>query len=64
MFKIEEAASDDGEITGIIFMRPDGMFEGRVYRNQSSDFEVCGVAGTLIQMRTLLHEELGIAKGD
>ena len=60
MFKMEEAASDDGEITGAIFMRPDGMFEGRIYRKQSSEFEVCAVTGTLIQMRTLLHEALGI----
>jgi hypothetical protein len=35
MFKMEETASDDGEITGAIFRRPDGLFEGRIYRKQA-----------------------------
>ena len=71
MFKMEETASDEGEIKGAIFMRPDGMFEGRIYRKQTnggvvkqaadndSEFEICAVAGTLIQARTLVHEEIG-----
>lgn len=71
MFKIEETASDDGDITGAIFMRPDGMFEGRICRKQAHDkvaqqgsdqrdeFEICSVTGTLIQARILVHEELG-----
>ncbi|HEY2976295.1 MAG TPA: hypothetical protein VGJ48_27520 [Pyrinomonadaceae bacterium] len=71
MFKMEETAADEGDITGAIFMRPDGMFEGRIYRkqtsttvvqqtaNQDSEFEICAVTGTLIQARILVHEELG-----
>jgi hypothetical protein len=71
MFKMEETAADEGDITGAIFMRPDGMFEGRIYRKpahgkvvqQDSDegipFEICAVTGTLIQARILVHEELG-----
>ncbi len=71
MFKMEETTSDDGDITGIIFMRPDGMFEGRLYRKQmrnevpeeraspDGEFELCAVTGTLIHARILLHEELG-----
>ncbi len=71
MFNMEETRSDEGDITGIIFMRPDGMFEGRIYRKQKpsdlpgarpdsdGEFELCAVTGTLIQARILLHEELG-----
>jgi len=71
MFKMEETAADEGDITGAIFMRPDGMFEGRIYRKpdrgktiqQDSDqqgaFEICAVTGTLIHARILVHEELG-----
>ena len=70
MFKMEAAASDDGNTPGAIFMQPDGLFEGRIYRKQAhgkvveqefgqqGEFEICAVAGTLIQARTLLHEEL------
>lgn len=71
MFKMEETASDDGDITGAIFMRPDGLFEGRIYRKQAhgkvaqqgfaqrDEFEICAVTGTLIHARILVHEELG-----
>ncbi len=70
MFKMEETASDAGDITGAIFMRPDGLFEGRIYRKQPHpkdigpgseelEFEVCALTGTLVQARTLVHEELG-----
>jgi hypothetical protein len=69
MFKMEEPAADERDITGAIFMRPDGMFEARIYRKparaaqQDSDaegaFEICAVTGTLIQARILVHEELG-----
>ncbi len=71
MFKIEETASDEGDIKGAIFMRPDGMFEGRIYRkqtdstksqvtpDQNGEFEICAVTGTLIHARILVHEELG-----
>ena len=76
MFKMEETASDEGDIKGAIFMRPDGMFEGRIYRKQADgpvvqptsdqhgEFEICVVTGTLIQARTLVHEELGCKGND
>ncbi|HLA10140.1 MAG TPA: hypothetical protein VJ023_06065 [Pyrinomonadaceae bacterium] len=68
MFKMEETSSDDGGITGIIFMRPDGMFEGRIYRKQlpnvqdhtlPENSELCILTGTLAQARSVVHEELG-----
>ena len=64
MFKMEETSSDDGGITGIIFMRPDGIFEGRIYRKplpnaQTDHFELCVLTGTLAHARAILHEELG-----
>jgi hypothetical protein len=68
MFKIEETGSEDGEIIGAIFMRADGMFEARIYREDPdtskqvstpSDYEVYAITGTLDQARRLVHEELG-----
>lgn len=68
MFKMEEKSSDDGSITGIIFMRPDGMFEGRIYRKSlpgtpnhdlPDDFELCVLTGTLGHARAIVHEEIG-----
>jgi len=65
MFKMDEKTSDDGDIKGIIFMRPDGMFEGRIYRKPTSgrelsaDFDLFVLTGTLAQARLILHEELG-----
>lgn len=76
MFKMEETASDEGDITGAIFMRSDGLFEGRIYRktargeavkhesDQRGEFEICALTGTLVQARTLVHEELGCNGND
>jgi hypothetical protein len=51
-------------------MRPDGLFEGRIYRQTSetagetirakAEFEICGVTETLPRVETLVDEELGL----
>jgi hypothetical protein len=52
-------------------MRPDGLFEGRIYRpdaetadgqsmRSTSEFEVCGVTETLPRVESIVDEELGL----
>jgi len=52
-------------------MRPDGLFEGRIYSLESASgspqpsrreavFEVCGVTETLPRAQTIVNEELGL----
>jgi hypothetical protein len=73
MFFIEEKFSPGGELRGLIVMRADGTFEGRLYRGcgngdghehaaRASDegFEVCALTGTLAPARAILDEELGL----
>jgi hypothetical protein len=72
MFKIEESTSPDGECRGVIFMRPDGSFEGRIYRRgvfavthahqskEDEQFQVCALTETLTRARTIVYEELGL----
>lgn len=65
MFLVEEKRN--GERRAEIYMRPDGLFEGRIYQpasqssaNPPQDFVVCGVTETLPRVETLVDEELGL----
>lgn len=66
MFLVEEKKSQNGQRRAEIYMRPDGLFEGRIYRmeaaggSEPSDFEICGVTETLPRVETLVDEELGL----
>jgi hypothetical protein len=68
MFLVEERRN--GQRRAEIYMRPDGLFEGRIYRQTSetaseamraqAEFEICGVTETLPRVETLVDEELGL----
>jgi len=69
MFLVEQ--KQNGGRRAEIYMRPDGLFEGRIYRQDveiadgqsiraSSEFEVCGVTETLPRVETIVDEELGL----
>ena len=67
MFLVEE--KQNGQRRAGIYMRPDGLFEGRIYRpapepdcglQVDDEFEVCGVTETLPRIVTLVDEELGL----
>ena len=71
MFLVEEKMSNNGQRRAEIYMRPDGLFEGRIYRQEREadcgqsmrtirEFEVCGVTETLRRVETLVDEELGL----
>jgi hypothetical protein len=63
MFLVEEKKSEDRQCSAAIYMRSDGLFEGRIYRGEtveSAEFEVCGVAETLPRMETIVDEMLGL----
>ncbi len=59
MFLVEE--KQNGQRRAEIYMRPDGTFEGRIYRPEAEEeFEICGVTETLPRVETLVDEELGL----
>ena len=65
MFLVEEKMSANGRCSAAIYMRDDGLFEGRIYRADmeratpaSSGFEVCGITETLPRIETIVDEEL------
>jgi hypothetical protein len=68
MFLVEERRN--GQRRAEIYMRPDGLFEGRIYRQTTesadetmrakAEFEICGVTETLPRVETLVDEELGL----
>jgi hypothetical protein len=70
MFLVEEKTSLNGRCSAAIYMRPDGLFEGRIYRSESepanhetrsnTGFEVCGITETLPRLETIVDEELGL----
>jgi hypothetical protein len=73
MFLVEEKASADGQSRAAIYMRADGLFEGRIQRKRddavsnhlifsgwSDDYEVCAVTETLPRAKTIVYEELGL----
>jgi hypothetical protein len=67
MFFVEERKSLNARCFAEIYMREDGLFEGRIFRSRSSkqagdangDYEVCGVTETLPRIETIVDEELG-----
>jgi hypothetical protein len=65
MFLVEE--KQNGGRRAEIYMRPDGLFEGRIYRQPYRDahshdpeFEICAVTETLPRVETIIDEELGL----
>jgi hypothetical protein len=67
MFLVEEKRN--GQRRAEIYMRDDGLFEGRIYREPeppvagsvgADAFEVCGITETLPRVETLVDEELGL----
>jgi hypothetical protein len=71
MFLIEKKVSPNGQRCAEIYMRPDGLFEGRIYSpkpatgiaqpgRREAEFEVCGVTETLPRAQTIVYEELGL----
>lgn len=69
MFLVEQ--KQNGGRRAEIYMRPDGLFEGRIYRQESEvvdgqpqlgslDFEICAVTETLPRVETIVDEELGL----
>jgi hypothetical protein len=62
MFLVEEKTSADSERSAAIYMRPDGLFEGRIFcpATGSDDFEICGVTETLPRIETIVDEALGL----
>lgn len=69
MFLVEKKMSPNGQRRAEIYMRPDGLFEGRIYSLGSTtanpgrgetEFEVCGVTETLPRAQTIVYEELGL----
>ena len=71
MFLVEKKMSPNGQRCAEIYMRPDGLFEGRIYSLTSTtsnpqpgkgetEFEVCGVTETLPRAQTIVYEELGL----
>jgi len=63
MFLVEEKTSASGR-SASIYMRDDGLFEGRIYKtaptNNCSDFDVCGVTETLPRLEAIVNEELDL----
>ena len=71
MFLVEEKLSLNGQRRAEIYMRPDGLFEGRIFRHEREadcgqatpairEFEVCGVTETLRRVEVIVDEELGL----
>lgn len=68
MFLVEEKKSLNARCSAEIYMRDDGLFEGRIHRMESGqqtdsanrDFEVCGVTETLPRIEAIVDEELGL----
>jgi len=65
MFLVEEKKSLSARCSAEIYMRDDGLFEGRIHRMGSGkqadgDFEVCGVTETLPRIEAIVDEELGL----
>jgi len=67
MFLIEEMIAPNGQCLAAIYMRPDGLFEGRIYSQDQTaveelgsgdDFRVCAIAETLPRVKVIVDEEL------
>ena len=64
MLLVEKKSSPNGQSRAEIYIRTDGLFEGRIYRlklqvesqssgRPSADFEVCAVTETLPRAQTI-----------
>ncbi len=64
MFLVEEKKSLNDQCSAEIYMRDDGLFEGRIHRTDPGGVEetcvVCGVAETLPRIEAIVDEELGL----
>ena len=72
MFLVEEATGRDGKGHAVILLHEDGMVEGRILRREKiqaqctemtrdfDSYEVCAVGETLTNVRSIVHEELGL----
>ena len=65
MFLVEEKKSLNNRSSAEIYMRDDGLFEGRIHRMASGKqadgaFEVCGVTETLPRIEAIVDEALGL----
>ncbi len=73
MFVVEEIDSPDGRCVAMLYMRNDGMYEGRIYCAEYTqrvsahalhrthyDSYFCGVADTLPRVRHIVQQELGL----
>lgn len=73
MYLVEKVAAPNEQRLAMIYMRYDGLFEGRIYHQESpagvacdhseqwgETFEVCAITETLARARTIVYEELGL----
>lgn len=64
MFLVGEKKSLSARCSAEIYMRDDGLFEGRIHRTDpggaEESFEVCGVTETLPRIEAIVDEELGL----
>ncbi len=73
MYLIERVTAPSNQRLAMIYMRSDGLFEGRIYHQArpaglvdgssdqlSESFEVCALTETLPRARTIVYEELGL----
>ena len=73
MFLMEEKIAPSGSCCAMIYMRPDGLFEGRIYpRGQEAvahgaaeagaeSFEMCCIPDTLVRAQCIVYEEIGLS---
>jgi hypothetical protein len=71
MYLVEKVAAPNEQRLAMIYMRYDGLFEGRIYHPPAGvacydseqwgeTFEVCAITETLARARTIVYEELGL----
>ena len=74
MYLVERVTTPGSRRLAMIYMRSDGLFEGRIYHQArladtvdgssadqlSESFEVCALTETLPRARTIVYEELGL----
>ncbi len=72
MFLVEEKVAPSGSCCAMIYMRPDGLFEGRIYPRgraaanpgaveaDGENFEMCCVTDTLGRAQSIVYEEIGL----
>ena len=75
MFLVEEKVAPGGACCAMIYMRPDGLFEGRIYplggtagaggpgalaEAGDDNFRMCCVTETLLRAQSIVYEEIGL----